>query len=1203
MELPFVLAGPILRRVEPRAVAVWVALSRSASVTLSVWEGLRKSGTTVKAISTSPATPTLRIGERLHVALVVVRRPAPAVALQPGVNYAYDLAFQPADGTAKRTLASEGLLGRFSAAALPPSAWVSEAPLGYTAGFLPSFALPPALLTDLNVLYGSCRRVANDHYDAMPWIDTLVEQAFAGQSRQEGDPLGPAALKRPHQLYLGGDQIYADDVSAPHLMLLNRLGHRLLSDSESPTAPKVETLRAAGTRLKTFATFPESLLVGRVPVMKDEQLDLASQRYPATLESFPPGGRLELTLADARFTSSDGSSHLLSFGEFAAMYLTVDADWCWEALKEIPVDAVARSPGKDTIDAAPMYARSRLDDASVDYFGNARWTDWNAIRPRPDEKTGAIGPRNKRRLADCFAHFMLQRLAQPNAPRGHAGFMALIGDPDSLAVLGAEQRADLDPDTGRAMEELARKHAAVVQTFMRQLQARVMRALVKRFGIARVADVDCVIDPAAQPPQRVLLAGPTAILAELRRRQQRFDDQQEDRWCEHLKTLVPAAQWAPFLREALQVAEARPWLAPEVPTLGGVAVPAPPDVADAPLEGALLECLVTGWTDDPAPGERKTFADDGYLNLGQTALARCLEEFAREHVWPVWRGVHLDLARLRRFAAGQPKVRRALANVPTYMVFDDHDVTDDWNLNPEWCRRVLAADAVRTQPLGRQVVRNALAAYAVFQDWGNDLLRYEAGAPGRLVLNQVVRLFGAGAAEWPLPAATRELDRLFGLDLLPQPVDPARPHGRHAPVNAPMKWHYTVDGSSFQVAVLDNRTRRSFASRFGPPGNVAATMIDDQVPAAPLPAGREVLLVVAPLQVLAPSVFDEVVAPGAYRAFDLSTPGQIGAGRGGEGMPGLNPDAIEGWALDPTTFEALTARLAPHRRVVLLSGDVHYSSATQMSYWRRGEAQPARLLQFTSSGFKNVMPSYITLIDHSLSFAQDLVRRDIGGDRLGWLDGADGAFAFPAGRSERDVPIVLRKRIPQRPAFLPTQGWPAGTTVRSERRPDFSWTLRPVFDIRPDSGAAPAGTTPRPAMARPAPIAGGAPGRAQLEEGGERARDAYAQVAARHVRQLDRLSHSRFILFRSNLARVLFVRRSEGSGSAQREVLEAVHQVICALPDPLDGAEQPHLLTPEVAMEQRAELTPPAGAVRPEDEPLKAPLGESLVDKLRALGD
>ena len=58
-------------------------------------------------------------------------------------------------------------------------------------------------------------------------------------------------------------------------------------------------------------------------------------------------------------------------------------------------------------------------------------------------------------------------------------------------------------------------------------------------------------------------------------------------------------------------------------------------------------------------------------------------------------------------------VRRLLANVPTYMIFDDHDVTDDWNINGGWYEKV------RSLPLGRRVVANALAAYWLFQGWGN----------------------------------------------------------------------------------------------------------------------------------------------------------------------------------------------------------------------------------------------------------------------------------------------------------------------------------------------------------------------------------------------------------------------------------------------------------------------------------------------------
>lgn len=61
-----------------------------------------------------------------------------------------------------------------------------------------------------------------------------------------------------------------------------------------------------------------------------------------------------------------------------------------------------------------------------------------------------------------------------------------------------------------------------------------------------------------------------------------------------------------------------------------------------------------------------------------------------------------------------PDIRRLLANIPTYMMFDDHDVTDDWNITHSWY------DAVRESALGRRIVSNALAACWAFQSWGND---------------------------------------------------------------------------------------------------------------------------------------------------------------------------------------------------------------------------------------------------------------------------------------------------------------------------------------------------------------------------------------------------------------------------------------------------------------------------------------------------
>lgn len=80
----------------------------------------------------------------------------------------------------------------------------------------------------------------------------------------------------------------------------------------------------------------------------------------------------------------------------------------------------------------------------------------------------------------------------------------------------------------------------------------------------------------------------------------------------------------------------------------------------------------------------------------------------------VKRAYDKQLADVRRFAASLPRVRRLLANIPSYMIFDDHDLTDDWNISFEWRQDVWNA------PLGRHVIANGLSAYWAFQGWGNN---------------------------------------------------------------------------------------------------------------------------------------------------------------------------------------------------------------------------------------------------------------------------------------------------------------------------------------------------------------------------------------------------------------------------------------------------------------------------------------------------
>ena len=104
MDLPLLLAGPILRRVEPTLVSVWVALRESATVTLTLWQDRVTAGSGGVFLSSEPpGTRTLRVGKQLHIALATNKIPktSPRV-LQPGRAYSYDISIKTA--TEIRTL-------------------------------------------------------------------------------------------------------------------------------------------------------------------------------------------------------------------------------------------------------------------------------------------------------------------------------------------------------------------------------------------------------------------------------------------------------------------------------------------------------------------------------------------------------------------------------------------------------------------------------------------------------------------------------------------------------------------------------------------------------------------------------------------------------------------------------------------------------------------------------------------------------------------------------------------------------------------------------------------------------------------------------------------------------------------------------------------------------------------------------------------
>ncbi len=152
-------------------------------------------------------------------------------------------------------------------------------------------------------------------------------------------------------------------------------------------------------------------------------------------------------------------------------------------------------------------------------------------------------------------------------------------------------------------------------------------------------------------------------------------------------------------------------------------------------------------------------------------------------------------------------VRRALANVATYMVFDDHDFTDDWFLNAH------ISDKQRGAPLGRRMMRNALAAYAIFQHWGNVPDDFSPGTVGARLLTGL----DAASGTPTIGRAGHESDLDEILDVGLHPVGPDRR-------NARMRWDYELVFDEFRLIMLDTRTWRGYPT--GPRPVTEAEILD-----------------------------------------------------------------------------------------------------------------------------------------------------------------------------------------------------------------------------------------------------------------------------------------------------------------------------------------------------------------------------------------
>ncbi|OBI81836.1 alkaline phosphatase D family protein [Mycobacterium asiaticum] len=115
-----------------------------------------------------------------------------------------------------------------------------------------------------------------------------------------------------------------------------------------------------------------------------------------------------------------------------------------------------------------------------------------------------------------------------------------------------------------------------------------------------------------------------------------------------------------------------------------------------------------------------------------------------------------EYERLYRHSWGDPEIRWLMSTVPTAMIFDDHDIRDDWNTSAPW-----RAEMAKV-PWWRERIKAGLASYWVYQHLGNL-------SPEDLAGDQdVQRLLAADGDTWPILAelaerADREVDSHKGV--------------------------------------------------------------------------------------------------------------------------------------------------------------------------------------------------------------------------------------------------------------------------------------------------------------------------------------------------------------------------------------------------------------------------------------------------------
>ena len=262
-----------------------------------------------------------------------------------------------------------------------------------------------------------------------------------------------------------------------------------------------------------------------------------------------------------------------------------------------------------------------------------------------------------------------------------------------------------------------------------------------------------------------------------------------------------------------------------------------------------------------------------------------------------------EQVQIDQFRNGLPGVARVFAHLSTLMIFDDHDITDDWNLSAQW------EETAYGHPFSKRIIGNALLAYLLCQGWGNQPQVF-----GELVSQ--TQALARQVQDNHLEATTQ--DELLATLLKFQ------------------HWHYVLPTTPALV-VLDTRTRR-WRSEFTlkqPSGLLdweALSELQHQLLDHPS------AIIVSPAPIFGVKLIETVQKVFSWCGFPLLVDAENWMAHRGSAQVILN---IFRHSRTPGNY-------------VILSGDVHYSFVYQVLIRHRNGGP--RIWQITSSGIKNEFP-------------------------------------------------------------------------------------------------------------------------------------------------------------------------------------------------------------------------------------------------------